>query len=64
MAQTWVLNERIKRINVANFVFYFKSNGKLFTGMKIEYVINTVPFYMQISYLNGATDSEKVIVYK
>lgn len=63
MAQTWVLNERIKRISDRNFDLVFRSNGKVFETINIKYVIDTPPFYMQVSYLNDPTGSEGVIVY-
>lgn len=61
MAQTWVLNEKIARES-ASFNFNFKSNGQLFNGIDVQYVISTPPFYLLIQYNDLQTD-DTVVVY-
>lgn len=60
MAETWVLNEKISR-GSASFNFNFKSNGQLFYGIDIQFVISTPPFYVLISYIDSNDDT--MVVY-
>lgn len=63
MAQTWVLNKKIAEAGgSASFNFNFKSNGQLFRGIYVQYVISTPPFYMLIQYIDPQTD-DTVVVY-
>lgn len=63
MAETWVLNKKIDRTGGSlSFNFNFKSNGQLFSGMDVQYVISTPPFYMLIQYTDPQTD-DTVVVY-
>lgn len=61
MAETWVLNEKIAKVS-ASFNFDFKSNGQLFNGIDVQYVISTPPFYLLIQYNDLQTD-DTVVVY-
>lgn len=62
MAQTWVLNKKIAKASGLLSDFNFKSNGQLFKGMDVQYVISTPPFYMLIQYTDPQTD-DTVVVY-
>ena len=63
MAETWVLNKKIAKASGSlSFDFNFKSNGQLFSGMDVQFVISTPPFYMLIQYIDPQTD-DTVVVY-